>query len=324
MGKEKSRAKLKAGTDRGASHPVGIVGLGAMGTSIGLALRSANVETLGFDASAGNLQEAFEMGAIDGAACGLGSFECCRVVFVAVPPGQVVEVAQTLLGITGASIVDVASVKGDIARAVTHPRFVPSHPIRGTHLSGPTAAKSNLFTGAVWAMCPTGFTSARGLNAVEGLIRLMGAEPLRMSAGDHDRMIATASHLPHVAASSLVHVLGKRDPLAFRLVAGGFTDTTRIARANPDLWAEITMFNRAAVSPAIDDLIELLTRVKAALGRQDRKAMLAFFSEACSSVEKWLPPRIEKDAVALADVSAGTPALNRGRPLVPGFGGGVQ
>ncbi len=323
------RGLIARGDTRGrvTRNTVGIVGLGAMGTSIGLALRSAGVSTLGFDVSRAHLREGLALGAIGRELSDLESFDgCAEQVFVAVPPAQVIPVAKRLLQSTGATIIDVTSVKAEIAEAIRHPRFVPSHPLRGTHLTGPTAAKKDLFLGAVWVVCPNDSTSRREVAATEALIKMMGAEPLQMSPKEHDILIATTSHLPHLAASGLVHVLRKRNPLACRLVSGGFLDTTRIARSNPHLWADITMHNRVELSDSIDELIESLARVRVALAKQDSEKVFAFFSDAYRLMENDLPasagnkkesPRVQ---VRTPPVSAG----HRHRQTITGTLGGAN
>lgn len=290
---------------------VGIVGLGAVGTSIGLALRAAGEGTVGFDTSLQHLQEAVDLGAITTASPDFNGFFGCQVVFVAVPPGEVVSVARSVLERTHATVIDVASVKGEIARAINDPRFVPSHPLRGTHVSGPQGAAKDLFVGGVWVVCPTASTSPYRLWMAEGLIRRMGAEPVRLGAAEHDSVTARTSHLPHVAASSLVHVVGTRDrAFARRLIGGGFLDSTRIARANPDLWTDIALHNRAEVSDSISEMMSRLSAVKKAIDEADREAVLAFFAEACRLIEESVPLRTPRN---IRRVPGATSAWNRRR-----------
>jgi prephenate dehydrogenase len=309
-----------------APRMVGIVGLGAIGASIGLSLRGEGLKTVGFDVSRANLREARELGAIAEEQPSVEGLGGCGEIFVAVPPGVVVATVEQLLRATRATIVDVASVKAEIASAVSNPRFVPSHPLRGTHLSGPSAARSDLFAGGMWVVCPTEHTSPAAAAAVGKLIALMGAEALHMTPEEHDAMVATTSHLPHVTASSLVHVLGNRDPVARRLVAGGFLDTTRIARGNPDLWAQITMHNRHEVSGSIDELIDRLAGVKAALARQDSEELREFFSRACRMMEDGLPVSLHKRAAprSLPAVSRFMSVVHRHRRQVATELGGAH
>lgn len=307
--------------------PVGIVGLGAVGTSIGLALRAAGEATMGFDTSSRHLEQSIDLGAIGTRSPTLEDFACCKAVFVAVPPAEVVRVSQRLLKITDATVLDVASVKGPISIAIRDRRFVPSHPLRGTHLSGPSAGRKDLFTGGVWAVCPTPWTCPLRLTMAEDLIRRMGAEPLRLDAAEHDAVIAATSHLPHVAASTLVHVLSTHDQsLAGRMVGNGFLDTTRIARANPSLWADITLHNRAEVSGSISEMVDRLEAIREAIEEGDRDRVLAFFADACRLMEESLPPhsRLRTVPRKLRKSSSGLPVRNRRRRILASELGGVH
>lgn len=269
---------------------IGIVGLGAIGTSIGLALKNRGHTVLGLDVCPLNSQAAQTMGAVHRTVDRPGELDRCRAVFVAVPPGRVVEVAAELLDSTGATVIDVSSVKAEIAQALPHPRFVPSHPMAGTHLSGPGGACDELFAGATWAICPTRWTSRTRLLTTEGLIRSMGAKPLRIDAVEHDAVLASTSHLPHLVASGLVHVLGDRDGSAVApLVGQGFLDTTRIARANPELWADITLHNRQEVGRSISQMVERLQGIGEAIAEGNRAHVLEFFADACRMIEHSLP-----------------------------------
>lgn len=266
------------------------MGLGAIGASIGLALRNNGQVVLGLDLCRSTSQAAERMGAVNRAVGRTGDFDRCRAIFVAVPPGRVVEIAREVLEETGATVIDVSSVKAEIAQALPHPRFVPSHPMAGTHLSGPAGARSDLFAGTTWAVCPTLWTSRSRLLTTENLIRAMGAKPLRIDAAEHDAVLASTSHLPHVVASGLVHVLGERDGNAVApLVGQGFLDTTRIARANPELWTDITLHNREEVGRSITRMVDRLQAVGDAIAGGDREHVLEFFAEAGRMIEQSLP-----------------------------------
>lgn len=265
---------------------VGIVGMGALGTSIGLGLRKAGVSALGYDTSRENLEHARRSGAVSVACGSPAAMSGCKVVFVAVPPRETAAAVRSVLSVTRAAVIDVASVKAAIVREVTHCRFVPSHPLAGTHLSGPQGARDGLFDGATWVFCPSPSTSRARLAAAEDVVRTLGARPLRMSAAEHDAAVASTSHLPHIAASGLVHALRRHDLSDMhRLVGGGFLDTTRIARANPELWTDIALSNREEIGRSVDWLIEKLTAVGRAIGDGDRDAVLDFFAAAQSLIE---------------------------------------
>jgi prephenate dehydrogenase-like protein len=109
-------------------------------------------------------------------------------------------------------------------------------------------------------------------------------------------------------------------------VAGGFLDTTRIARADPDLWAQITMYNRLEVSGSIDELIDRLASVKAALARQDTEELRRFFSKASRMMEDGLPASVHKRAAPskLPALSRFVSVVNRHRRQVATELGGAH
>ena len=82
----------------------------------------------------------------------------------------------------------------------------------------------------------------------------IGAVPTAIAPGDHDRLMAAVSHLPHVVANVLVaqaaEALGGETLPA---TGPSFRDATRVAGANPELWAHIYLANRDALGALIDD-----------------------------------------------------------------------
>ena len=94
----------------------------------------------------------------------------------------------------------------------------------------------------------------------------LGAVPTAIAPGDHDRLMAAVSHLPHVVANLLV--AQATDALGGEtLPATGpsFRDATRVAGSNPALWAQIYGANRAALGAQIDDLVRRLGAVRGLL-----------------------------------------------------------
>jgi prephenate dehydrogenase len=94
---------------------------------------------------------------------------------------------------------------------------------------------------------------------IEGL----GAQAHVISPDEHDALVAYLSHLPQFAASALMHLVGERAGAAGLALAGrGLSDTTRLASSPPDIWRDIADTNADHLSHAIDELIDLLQRLK--------------------------------------------------------------
>ncbi|MFE9475842.1 prephenate dehydrogenase [Streptomyces griseofuscus] len=232
-----------------------IVGTGAIGTSIALALRAGGVVTHLRDTDATAARTAEEVGAgITAAPAGP-----VDVAVLAVPPAAV---ATALAALQREGIArcytDVAGVKAlperEIEALGCDPTSVAGgHPLVGNGRPGPLAAKPDLFDGCPWALVPTERTADRSLNIVLELVSLCGATPVLLDAERHDRAMALVSHVPHLASVLLGGRLRDAEASALRLAGQELRDVTRGASASPELWAELLSANAAAVA----DLLEV-------------------------------------------------------------------
>ncbi len=267
---------------------IAIIGVGLIGGSVGLAVRSRGLgRVVAFDAQVGVAEKAVAMGAADEAA---GSFEKAvseaELVVLAVPPAQILALLPALAKhlAPGAVATDVGSVKMPIAEAAREclPRnFVPSHPMAGKETHGLDAADGSLFVGATWAITPLETSDPAAVSAIEGFVTGLGAKPLRLSPERHDAIVAVTSHAPHALAYAL-HALARTraeaEPELFSLAAGGFHSTTRVAASDPALWTQICLANRTSVRDVLDDLIGRLEETCDALERADAEALETLFS----------------------------------------------
>ena len=77
-----------------------------------------------------------------------------------------------------------------------------------------------------------------------------------MTPEAHDSLVAYLSHLPQLAVSALMHVVGERAGAEGLALAGrGLRDTTRLASSPPDIWRDIAATNADNIARAIDELI---------------------------------------------------------------------
>lgn len=239
-----------------------VVGAGLIGTSVGLALRG-QADVLLHDPDPGALAVAVERGA--GRAWD-GREEVAHCL-VAAPPSAVAAVVAGLP--QRATVSHVASVQrsvqADLAGAgVDLTRVCGSHPMAGKERSGPAAAAATLFVGRPWVLCPSAQTSPGALAATRRIAEQCGAEPVQMTAEEHDAAVALVSHLPQVAASAVAAVLAGTTS-SLDLAGPGLQDTTRVAASDPRLWVEVLRQNAAAVGPLVRALGHELAALAGAL-----------------------------------------------------------
>jgi prephenate dehydrogenase len=242
-----------------------VVGTGLIGTSIGLAVMGSRDVVLS-DRDPAAAEIASERGAgrlWDGQ-------ESADLVIAAVPPkataATLLAVARLGIARTFTHVTSVQSpVQAEIETLISQASIVcGGHPVAGSESSGPGAARADLFAGRPWVLCPGAATTPGAVAAVDGLARACGAEPVVMSAPDHDAAMALVSHLPQAVASAVAAQLLGAERVV-RLGGGGLRDTTRIAASDPALWREILTLNANAVAPLLRAVAQDLSALSEAL-----------------------------------------------------------
>lgn len=238
---------------------VGIVGVGLIGGSIGMALKGAGHRVLGCDPNPDHLTKAIDRHCIDERA-DLATIARCDAVFVAVPPARVIDVLEALEPNLGekTALTDCTSVKSQILEWVTGrpelaPRFIGGHPMAGHEKSGPAYASDWMFRNAKWILTPTRKTTTAVKERITALVKETGAKPIRIDAAEHDRHVAVLSHLPHVVAAALVELGAEIE--SPEVAAGSWRDLTRVGGVDPELWSQILAGNSTQVRLALDGFI---------------------------------------------------------------------
>ncbi|HEY2258584.1 MAG TPA: prephenate dehydrogenase/arogenate dehydrogenase family protein [Solirubrobacteraceae bacterium] len=262
---------------------VAVVGVGLIGGSIALAARQRLGATVdGYDRSPQALSSAVQRGALDhGSETVAQAVDHAQVVFVAAPVGELPDLVGAALSAAPRDCVvtDVGSTKRAVVSAHDDPRFVGGHPLAGAETAGVENARADLFDGATWYLTPTATTSGMLYERLHRLLHGVGAHPTAIDAHTHDRILATVSHLPHVLANVLVsQAAGALAAGEERLPAVGpsFRDATRVAGAPSAIWTDIYLSNRDALTVEIDQTVDRLQAIRAALGDGDGEAVAAW------------------------------------------------
>lgn len=269
---------------------IAIIGTGLIGGSIGLALGGRGHDVVGYDRDGARLARAKEVGAIHDMAAGVAEAGAgADVAFVALPVAAVADVVVELLDAGVALVTDVGSVKQPIVDEVSRragaraAAFVGGHPMAGSEQDGIDGARDDLFVGAAWVLTPTAVTGEQTYAALRQLLQDLRAEVVTVTPADHDTLVSFVSHVPQLAASTLMDVATTREAehrALLRLAAGGFRDMTRIAASHPAIWLDILTSNRDAVLGALDDYLEALQRARDLVAAGDRDALATLLERA--------------------------------------------
>ncbi len=266
---------------------IGIVGLGLIGASLGLALRKREVgeEIFGFDIDPERRQNAEEIGAVNTTWETLNHLAAADILVLAVPPPSIIPclLEADVFCKDGCIVTDTSSVKGSILQWTKsyplkfRPRFVGGHPMVGRATSGPEEADADLFDGGTWVFTPTGDTDKKALGTMEKLVRAVGGHPIQLSPEEHDRHAAVLSHVPHAIASILIRMSAM---LTHPEMAGSsWQDLTRVASSSPDLWQSIFANNRDQVVSALEDLEFHIHEMRGFLEHNDDQKILELLNE---------------------------------------------
>jgi prephenate dehydrogenase len=232
-------------------------------------------------------------GALDVAAASIrDALKGADLVILAAPPLacldllELVAADRAVLG-PASLVTDVASTKAAIVDRATELAlpFVGGHPMAGLTERGFGAADPDLFHGRPWVISVGPTSPEDGYERIAAFARACGAEPVAMSAEEHDRAVAGISHLPLVVAAALVETVaagaGAGDwPAARGLAAGGWASATRLARGDVAMATGIAITNGPVLAERIGALESTLAAWRRAIEAGDEDALAARFEDA--------------------------------------------
>jgi prephenate dehydrogenase len=260
-----------------------IIGVGLIGGSVGLAAKARGVarRVVGVDRNAEALRKAEQLGAIDAGTTSIAEgAPGANLVVACTPVDRIAEVLIAAFPFAGPALyTDAGSVKVGLDAAVEWSRpdgatYLPAHPLAGAEKNGVEHARPDLFENRVTIVTPACLEPDPDELAIIGFWEALGSRVIRMDAGEHDRVLAFTSHLPHAVASG---VAGATRTDWLSLSAGGFRDVTRIAAGDPKLWAAIFEANRESVLAALAAFTDRINQFRTLLETGDR-----------AGVERWL------------------------------------
>ncbi len=269
----------------------GFIGIGLIGGSVAKALRRVypGCKIIVYNRSAESRVMALNDGTANIAAAQVdNTFNECDYIFLCTPVEKNVEYLNILKDIINDDciITDVGSVKGNIHKAVEklmlEKNFIGGHPMAGSEKTSYEHSNDRLLENAYYAITPTSSVKKEKVDEFIAIIQDIGAIPIHLSYSEHDKIVATISHLPHLIASSLVNLVKHNDSkneYMKTMAAGGFKDITRIASSSPEMWEQICMTNNTNISDMLQKYIDSLLDIKDTLDNHHGQKIYDLISE---------------------------------------------
>ena len=233
-----------------------------MGGSLAGALRGKCQAVIGVARRAETIEAATARGLIDQASSDLAAgLHAADVVILATPVRTILRLLDDIGSLlpAGCLLMDLGSTKAQIVAKMGnlpgHVQPLGAHPMCGREASGIAAADTALYQGRTFVLTPLPRTSEGALALGCELVEAVGARPLMLEPDDHDRLVATISHLPYLLACALIgtaETVASSDPRVWDLAASGFRDTSRLSASGVTMMLDILLTNREAVLKALN------------------------------------------------------------------------
>lgn len=270
---------------------VGIIGLGLIGGSIAKAIREKHPDAVivVYNRSADPLKKALKDGIADQVTMECDEeFKDCDFIFLCTPVQTNITFLDKLAPFLSEKTIltDVGSTKVNIHEAVDKivpdACFIGGHPMAGKEKSSYDNSSAKLLSGAYYFLTPSDNASDEDTDRLKELIRSMGCTPKIVEPENHDFIVGAISHIPHLAAYTLVKLVKDEDSseeIMRETCAGGFKDITRVASSDPTMWEEICMANKDNLISLLDKYIDDLEEVRDALVKGDNEGLHNFFAD---------------------------------------------
>lgn len=276
-----------------------IIGMGLMGGSLAAAFKKHEVidKIIGYDIDPETIKKAGDLGFIDeqflGRETDYKNLETADIIIIAVPVKKIPEILSEIKqkAASNSVVIDVGSCKSFIMNRAaeilsTPPKinFIGGHPLCGSEKSGienynpDMFKKQNIILTPLKNLCGNDFDQQKLVN----FFKCIGMSVKIMEPDEHDKRMAYISHLPQVGASSLASVLSQKEDLAqlLQLASSGFSDTTRLAASDAEMWSDIALTNKEFILQAVEELEKILQDFRDNLENDDRERIVHFFQEA--------------------------------------------
>jgi prephenate dehydrogenase len=276
-----------------------IIGLGKIGTSIGLGLKNQadKVTRYGHDIDFGVAQKAKKLDAVDKTFINLpSSVEKADLVIMALPMDQIFQTLQIIAPCLreNAVVMDTAPMKNAVARWTKEllppkryyvglfPSLNPEYDLEIAE--GIEGARNDLFTKGMMAITAPRGTDGAAIKLAADFSSILGANPFFMDVAEADIINSYIHILPQIVTATFANLAQEAKPWsdAQRIAGPIFTRTTHPlqgSESNASVVESIFQDKENAVR-LLDELIHSLQGIKEEISTQRRKKLESWFEQA--------------------------------------------
>lgn len=293
---------------------IGILGLGRVGVSVGLALKrymannpKVTLDIVGYDSQQSNEKPALKMGAV--ARIERTPFAAVAqkdLIVMALPYDEVREAYQAISADLrdGVVVVDMSPLKQPVIGWAKQ-YLKPTHHVIGmTPIINPNLmfdaqdsaenAREDLFDDGAMVLSPALDSVKEAIDLAYNFSLLLGGKPRFLDPAEHDALLAQTEHLPLLLGAAFYDTLSRQrawgDMQAFTNANFG-TLTLTLKRDHPDALRDLLLQNKDNVVRGLDALIETLKSTREAIYTGDRDGVEALFVRASEDYAQWINRR---------------------------------
>ena len=288
-----------------ATARISIIGLGRIGTSLGLALRQipGEFQLVGHDRDGKAAANAKKVKAVDQTNWNLpSSVEGAALVILALPVGEVRKVLEVISEdlSPGAVVTDTTSLKAPLVAWADEllpegVSFIGGNPI--VSISEDEDISADAFRDAVYCLTPSTKASEDAVRLISDLLGHLGAKPFFVDPGEHDGLMAAVDHLPPLLSATLINVTtGESSWREMRRVAAGrFESGTDLGARYVEDLSELYMHNQDNILRWIDRYISALQQMRELIQQEEdtEESLKSTFDKALEARAIWLIDRAE-------------------------------
>jgi len=293
-----------------------LVGLGLVGSSIGLALKEtgADIEIIGHDKDSKAAKRAYKSGCVDRTEWNL--INACDGADLIVISTPLTGIKSTLAAIAqdlkeDCVVTDTASLKVPVLNWAREflpntVHFVGGHPIIEKAAPDPEAPTADLFAGGIYCLTPATDVPPEALQAVSDLAEAVGAKPYYLDAAEHDGLIAAVEQVPLLLALALQVMAGtspsKREMI--QLSGMDFTSVMRLLAGDAGKFTELCTLNATNIVRWLDAFLPQLSTLRELLANQDSESLQESFAGALKTHDEWTHKRLAGGEVDYSEFGA--------------------